>query len=178
MGLENLQYIEQGGLIPGDLLAEYSALGREISARSVPLFEGVPAIRLHGDFGAHNLLRSERGLVVADFDDFMVGPVAFDLCRLYIGLTTPWGDPERDERARDRATKSFVQGYRDWIELPDEHLRPLEALRGLRHLWNDAWKRARLHDAHFRRARRVMRERSFWLERLDYLRGQSAKLAR
>lgn len=176
MGLGNLRCLERGGMIPADLLPEYGTLVRAITACSEPLLAGLPTHRLHGDFGVHNLLWSERGIVVADFDDFMMGPAAFDLCRVYVGLTTAWGDPASNEAARDQATEVVVAGYRELLPLPDAEVRAIEALRALRMVWNDAWKQARLHDAHFCEVRSIIRERGFWLARLDFLRGQAAKL--
>ncbi len=120
--------------------------------------------------------KADRGVVVADFDDFMMGPAAFDLCRAYVGLATPWGDPASDEAARDRVTALVVEGYRERLALPDEHARPMEALRALRMVYNDAWKRGRLHDASFCEARSVIRERGFWAPRLEFLRGVLTKL--
>ena len=176
MGRENLALVEHGQLLPADLLGEYRALIHEIIERGAPLFEAVPVFRLHGDFGVHNLLRSPDGLVVADFDDFMIGPAAFDLTRLHMGLTTPWGDPSQDPEARRRTRSSFIAGYRERLPLADESLRPLETLWGLRMLWSDAWKCARLHDAHFRASRGFLRERRFWLQRLTALREVAATL--
>lgn len=176
VGLENLALLERGSMIPADLLAEYAAVARALIEASVPRFAGVPFIRVHGDFGVHNMLRGPAGLVIADFDDFTMGPAVFDLCRLHIRMVTPWGDPEHDEGARRRATRTFIEGYRELRPLPDEHLRPGPALRGLRTIWNDAWKQSRLHDAAFCRARAVIREREFWPPRIAFMRAQLQRL--
>ena len=176
MGFENLRYVERGGLVPGDLLAEYVALGERLTELGVEVLEGLPSHRVHGDFGVHNLLWTGNGFLVMDFDDFMIAPAAFDLCWLHVGIDTMRGNPSRHKAARDHATRMFVEGYRELLPLPGDALRHVEALRALRLLWNDAWKRSRLHDPHFRTKRKVVRERAFWNRRLDALRTQLAAL--
>lgn len=175
-GLDNLAYLERGALIPAELRPEYLAVARAIIAASLPRLEGVPFIRVHGDFGVHNLLRSASGWVIADFDDFTLGPAVFDLCRLHIRVTTPWGAPEHDEGARRRATQTFVAGYRELRPLPEQELAAGQALRAMRTIGNDAWKQSRLHDPHFCRVRAVIREHAFWHQRIAWMRAQLARI--
>lgn len=174
---ENLAFVESAGLVPPDLLLEYRSLAHELLDRSAPLCRGLPTLRLHGDLGVHNMLFSRGRLVVIDFDDLMMGPAAFDLCRLDVGVTATFGVPDQDAAARDRCRRLAIEGYREIAPLPGD--RPwscMEALRALRMLWNDAWKCARLHDRRFCETRRVIFGRPFWIERIGTLRAHVGRL--
>lgn len=168
-GRHNLRLLEAGTLLPANVRDDYCRLAHTLVERSLPLFEGVPLLRVHGDFGIHNMLRGAHGLVIADFDDFSMGPAIFDLCQLHRGLNTVWGDAHHDAQARARALDCFVEGYRKHGVLPEQQLKLVGVLRGLRLIWNDAWKQARMHDRHFCTTRKEIFARPFWVNRLAAL---------
>lgn len=168
-GAANLELLAQGPLIPAPFRAAYLRAGAALVEAVEPLLAARSKIRVHGDLGVHNLIPTTTGWVVADLDDFANGPPLYDLCQLHRGLLTPWGDPETDAEARARAFACFLAGYREHGELPEPPPGLADGLRGLRLLWNDAWKQARLHDPQFRRIRQVIFTTEFWRERLAKL---------
>ena len=169
-GGHNLRLLAGGRLIPTEVRDSYCRIAHTLIERSSTLFEGVPLLRVHGDFGIHNMLRGAEGVVIADFDDFSLGPAIFDLCQLHRGLNAVWGDAHHDAQARARALGCFVTGYREHRALPEQELKLVGVLRGLRLIWNDAWKQARMHDEHFCATRQEIFTRLFWVNRLAALR--------
>jgi len=167
MGSENLRYLAEGDMIPADLVSPYSEQARAVIDLAIPAFADVPLVRVHGDLGSWNLLWTDSGPVVMDFDDFAMAPAVQDLSTLHSGILTPWGNPREDPTLVDRLRPYFLEGYREVRELPEAHIRPLKHLRGLRTIWFDAWIQSRLHDPNFLEYIKDDLTRKAWMKRIQ-----------
>ncbi len=101
--------------------------------------DGVPLHRIHGDCHAGNLLRTDAGWLLLDFDDFVVGPAVQDVWMLF---------PGRDaEGARQRAVA--IEAYRELRPFDPRWLGLVEPLRALRFVFYAAWIARRWEDPAF-----------------------------
>ncbi|GBF52045.1 hypothetical protein LPTSP4_35830 [Leptospira ryugenii] len=99
----------------------------------------VPFQRIHGDFHKGNLLLSDSGFSVLDFDDFMEGPIVQDFWMLL-----PFGG-RREEYERE----VFFSGYKEYCEINPRWLELIEPLRGIRYVHYAAWIAKRWEDPSF-----------------------------
>ena len=141
------------GLLPAHREAAYLAamarLDRLLGAR----FAAVPArlLRLHGDCHAGNVLWTEAGPALVDFDDARMGPAVQDLWML-----------ATDEVAMEQ----LLEGYEQVRPFARAELALVPALRTLRQVHHAGWIAARWHDPAFPHAFPFAGEARWWDEHL------------
>jgi Ser/Thr protein kinase RdoA (MazF antagonist) len=168
-GTRPLAFIEQGGFVPDELRGAYFPTAHTVIAAVEERFAGagpVRAIRLHGDFHLGNVLWTDSGPHIVDFDDCMTGPAVQDLWMLLSG--------ETDER--ERQLIDVLDGYSEFMEFDPAELRLIEALRSLRLLHYSAWLAARFDDPAFPIAFPWFNTRRYWEEQILTLKQQLAAL--
>eukprot|EP01052_Picozoa_sp_SAG31_P033676 SAG31_NODE_3837_length_3834_cov_1.902276_3_plen_183_part_00 len=105
-------------------LAALSPAQQEIFAGDYGFQPSSPAVcgrrvTCHGDFGAHNVVRSELGqLTVIDFEQTMVGPALIDLAN---ALWNPVCNGCGDEAVKATRKRSFLLEYLSSAGLPCAH---------------------------------------------------------
>ena len=123
-------YIRNSGLIADDLLDAYIRITGEIIAAITPMFDGIEAIRIHGDCHAGNLVyRPGESFVLLDFDDMAVGPPVQDFWMLLPGTL---GDAFVE-------TDLLLEGYETFRPFDRTSLRLIEPLRAMRFIHYTAW---------------------------------------
>lgn len=121
--------------------------------------DGVPTLRLHGDFHLGNLVARDDVMHALDFDDARMGPAVQDLWMLL---------PGRDaDTLRHRGC--FLEGYRRFRDFDESTLRLIEPLRGLRLLHFCGWLAARWHDPIFPQTWPQFATDGFWQETVEAL---------
>ncbi|PJZ43823.1 serine/threonine protein kinase [Leptospira brenneri] len=141
-GLKSLNFILENHLIPNNSLAErYKAT----ALRSFEIFESlvkeykIPFQRIHGDCHKGNLLISQDGFSILDFDDFLTGPIVQDFWMLL-----PLG--EEDQKSD---LFQFLQGYTMFADFDENWLQLVEPLRIVRYVHYAAWIAKRWKDPSF-----------------------------
>ncbi|BDA80932.1 stress response kinase A (plasmid) [Leptospira kobayashii] len=99
----------------------------------------IPFHRIHGDCHKGNLIRSEEGFSILDFDDFLEGPVVQDFWMLL-----PFG-----ERRSESERELFFEGYREFSEFSLGWLDLIEPLRAIRYVYYASWIAKRWEDPSF-----------------------------
>jgi Ser/Thr protein kinase RdoA (MazF antagonist) len=117
--------------------------------------------RIHGDCHRGNLLKSDLGYHLIDFDDCMTGPVGQDFWMLLNGR---WPD---DDATRD--FDSLAEGYLELRALPDDVEEWFEPLRGYRVIMYSTWIAARWPDPSFQKLFPGFRDYNWWAEELRQL---------
>jgi Ser/Thr protein kinase RdoA (MazF antagonist) len=122
--------ILESGLVPGDLLKEFSQTVEEILREIQPLFDGIEMIRLHGDCHFANIIhRPQESFSLIDFDDMAIGPPVQDFWMLLPGLL--------DESFVE--ADLFLEGYETFRPFDRSTLRLIEPLRAMRYIHYMAW---------------------------------------
>ena len=133
-----------------------------------PLFEGVPMLRIHGDFHRGNVLdRGDDGLLLIDFDDMMLGPAVQDLWLLL---------PDHAWAAK-REIAEIVEGYEQFANFPYQTLNLIEPLRLMRIICYLAWSALQRDDHRFRRTNPDWGTKAFWIREIEDIRAQLDAIA-
>lgn len=123
-----------------------------------------PFLRIHGDFHKGNLLQideagKKREFLFVDFDDSVMGPAVQDFWMLLSG----------DNESESEELENLVTGYRELRDLPEEQLKLIPALRGLRILHYAGWIARRWEDPSFPRLFPRYQEYNYWAEETEAL---------
>ncbi len=125
-------------LLPGHLARRYSDLVDAAGQHIAALWSAVAPradLRLHGDCHPGNVLFTDAGATLVDFDDAVSGPAVQDLWMLMTG----------DERQRD----ALLDGYEQFREFDRAELALIPALALSRQIHYAGWLAARWDDPSF-----------------------------
>jgi Ser/Thr protein kinase RdoA (MazF antagonist) len=129
-----------------------------------PLFQGVPAQRIHGDCHRANVIdRPGQGLVLIDFDDMMSGPVVQDLWLVL---------PEHAENST-RELALLLEGYEPFHPFDRATISLIEPLRFMRMIYFLAWRARQRNDHWFRESFPDWGTEAFWIKETEDLREQA-----
>jgi Ser/Thr protein kinase RdoA (MazF antagonist) len=123
------------------------------------------AIRLHGDCHPGNILWRD-GPMFVDLDDARNGPAIQDLWMLLNG--------ERQDKMMQLDV--LLEGYNEFFELPNEQLKLIEPLRGLRMVHYMAWLAKRWQDPAFPVAFPWFNDPKYWENQVLGFKEQIAAL--
>jgi Ser/Thr protein kinase RdoA (MazF antagonist) len=155
--------------VPDYLRDNYAAVSDELLAGVRGSFDaagGVKSLRLHGDLHAGNVLWTDAGPHLVDFDDACTGPAIQDLWMFLSG----------DRAYMTACLADLLAGYCQFNDFNPRELHLVEALRSLRIIHHVAWIARRWSDPAFPRAFPAFAETRFWEEHLNTLREQIDRL--
>lgn len=162
-GRANLEFLLEKNLIPLEYERRYAETVTEICEVADRLFAGVPRQRIHGDSHLGNFLwHPDRGPLVLDFDDMVMGPPVQDFWLLF---------PGRDEETK-RQWEVFLEAYETLRLFDWETLRLVEALRALRFVHFSSWIGKRWQDPAFQSAFPHYGSHQYWQEQTQDLEEQ------
>ena len=168
-GDEPREFLLTGDWIPAELCEAWRAAADQALAGVRHAFDragSVRQLRLHGDCHVGNILWTDHGAHIVDFDDARTGPAIQDLWMLLSGSRA-----EMTAQLRD-----VLAGYEDFAEFDARELHLLEALRTLRLLHYSAWIARRWNDPAFPTAFPWFGTQKYWQDRILELREQIALL--
>ena len=168
-GIRSYQYLLTQGFIPKELELAYRSLAEDLIDRVKDCYRragDIRLIRLHGDCHPGNILWTDAGPHIVDFDDARNGPAIQDLWMFLSGdreyMTARLGD--------------LLAGYSEFREFDPQELHLVEALRTLRMMHYAAWLARRWTDPAFPLAFPWFNTARYWDEHLLSLREQAALL--
>jgi Ser/Thr protein kinase RdoA (MazF antagonist) len=162
-------YLLDSPLLPAEMAESYRSIAQMALERIRGLFElagEVTAIRLHGDCYPGNVLWTDDGPHLVDFDDSRMGPAIQDLWMLLSG--------DRAERGRQLA--DLLGGYEDFFDFDTREIQLIEALRTLRMMNYAAWLAWRWDDPAFPQAFPWFGKPHYWQQHILELREQVAAM--
>lgn len=168
-GVESFEYLLAASMIPGDLVAAYESLARDLINRVEACFERVKPVRqlrLHGDCHPGNILWTDDGPHIVDLDDARSGPAIQDL----------WMFMSGERAAQTEQLHHLLEGYTQFNDFDARELHLIEALRTLRLLHYYAWLGRRWDDPAFPRAFPWFNSQRCWEDHILHLREQVALL--
>lgn len=163
------RYLLDSGLIPEHLLEAYEGLSRDLLVQIEAIFDsGEPPrpLRLHGDCHPGNILWTDDGPHIVDFDDARMGPAIQDLWMFLSG-----DRPYMTARLAD-----LLEGYTQFRDFDPAELRLIEPLRTLRMIHYAAWLARRWDDPAFPLAFPWFNTLQYWEDHVLSLREQAALL--
>ena len=168
-GHESVAYVLENDFLPDYLRQPYESLTQQLLQQVESAFQtagNYAAIRLHGDCHLGNILWTDTGPHIVDFDDCRMGPAVQDLWMLLSG--------DREEMEPQLA--DILAGYTQFAGFDARELYLLEPLRTLRMLHYSAWLARRWEDPAFPRNFPWFNTQRYWEEQTLALREQAALL--
>lgn len=139
--VSDIMQLTDGGFVSPVYLNAFKDVTSRILDISIPLFDDIEMIRLHGDCHLKNFLhRPGEGMMVIDFDDMVTGPPVQDIWLLL---------PDHANRSK-REINLMLEGYEQFREFDDRSLRLIEPLRAMRIIYFLAWCSKQAGDYKFR----------------------------
>jgi Ser/Thr protein kinase RdoA (MazF antagonist) len=167
-GREPVAYLLDHRCIPSYLEPAYRSLTEQLLDTIDSTYAGVAPrrLRLHGDCHLGNLLWTQTGPHIVDFDDCRTGPGVQDLWMLLSGGR---------EEMQPQLT-AVLEGYTQFMDFDAAELALIEPLRTLRLLHYSAWLARRWDDPAFPRNFPWFNTTRYWEEQVLALREQEALL--
>ncbi len=159
-----VQELLADGLVHPKWRDDFAAVCAETLGLITPFFTDVPHQRIHGDCHRGNIIdRPNRGLVLIDFDDMMMGPPVQDL---WLILPGPLADSGRE-------LEIVLEGYAKFAAFEARTLALIEPLRFMRMIYFLAWRARQRNDFWFRRSYPDWGNEAFWITEIEDLRTQA-----
>ncbi len=168
-GVRAREQVIASGFLPDALREQYARVSEQVIGRvrqSFDAFGPLPALRIHGDCHAGNILWRPTGPLFVDLDDCMSGPRIQDLWMFLAG----------DAASQQSTWAALMEGYELFGELDFAELTLVESLRSLRILHHSAWIAHRWHDPAFPRAFPWFADARFWERHIADLLEQLAAM--
>ncbi len=157
------------GFIPAELVEAYASLTEQLLREAAQCYGragDVPLIRCHGDCHPSNVLWTDEGPHIVDFDDARMAPAVQDLWMFLSG----------DRAEMTAGLDAVLAGYTEFCEFDARQLHLIEALRTLRLIHYYGWLARRWDDPAFKRAFPWFNTQRCWEDHILSLREQAALL--
>lgn len=168
-GRDAATFLLENHFIPLEYQASYESLIRDLMPLIEYRFEmagDFREIRLHGDCHPGNVLWTDSGPHLLDFDDARMGPAIQDLWMFLPGV----------EHELKIYLDDFLEGYQEFYDFDYRQIHMIEALRTLRIINYSAWLARRWHDPAFPVSFPWFNTARYWEDNLLSLREQMALL--
>ncbi len=168
-GTQPRSYILDNNFIPKDLEQAYSSLTEQLLKEVAQCYErvgDVPLIRCHGDCHPSNILWTDDGPHIVDFDDARMAPAIQDLWMFLAG----------DRTEQTASLDAVLAGYTEFCDFDARQLHLIEALRTLRLIHYYGWLAKRWSDPAFKLAFPWFNTQRCWEDHILSLREQAALL--
>jgi Ser/Thr protein kinase RdoA (MazF antagonist) len=164
------RFLLEQGFIPEHLVAAYQSLTSDLMAQlriAMGRVGQIRILRLHGDCHPGNILWSETGPLIVDFDDARMGPAVQDLWMFLSG-----------ESSQMRVSlEHLLEGYSRFADFNTAEIQLIEPLRTLRLIHYAGWLASRWDDPAFPLAFPWFNTTRYWEEHILTLREQAALMA-
>jgi len=162
-------YILDNNFIPSDLVDAYSSLTEQLLNEAQQCYEragDISLIRCHGDCHPSNVLWTDDGPHIVDFDDARMAPAVQDLWMFLSG----------DRAEQTAGLDAVLSGYTEFCDFDARQLHLIEALRTLRLIHYYSWLAKRWSDPAFKLAFPWFNTQRCWEDHILSLREQAALL--
>jgi len=168
-GIQARNYVLESGFIPDDLEQAYSSLTQQLLDEVAQCYERAgetSLIRSHGDCHPSNVLWTDDGPHIVDFDDARMAPAVQDLWMFISG----------DRADQTASLDAILSGYTEFCDFDARQLHLIEALRTLRLIHYYSWLAKRWSDPAFKLAFPWFNTQRCWEDHILSLREQAALL--
>jgi len=163
------RFLLENDFIPAYLNEAYATLTTDLIQQIAACFERagkIRLLRLHGDCHPGNILWTDNGPQIVDFDDARMGPAVQDLWMFLSG----------DRAYMTARLADLLEGYTQFYDFNPAELHLVEALRSMRLIHYAAWIASRWEDPAFPLAFPWFNTVNYWEEHVLTLREQAALL--
>lgn len=168
-GQQPRDFIIKNQFVPDDLAQAYASLTEQLLVEVKQCYQRagqVPLIRCHGDCHPSNVLWTDDGPHIVDFDDARMAPAVQDLWMFLAG----------DRAEQTAGLDAVLAGYTEFCEFDARQLHLIEALRTLRLIHYYGWLAKRWDDPAFKLAFPWFNTQRCWEDHVLSLREQASML--
>lgn len=168
-GKEAREFILKHDFIPPDLLSAYQSLTEQLLIEVDQCYQRAgdfSLVRCHGDCHPSNVLWTDDGPHIVDFDDARMAPAVQDLWMFLAG----------DRADQTVYLDAVLSGYTEFCDFDARQLHLVEALRTLRLIHYYGWLAKRWDDPAFKQAFPWFNTQRCWEDHIQSLREQAALL--
>ncbi|MDX8410626.1 MAG: serine/threonine protein kinase [Mariprofundaceae bacterium] len=167
-GDDSYTFLLDHKFLPLELESVYEQLAEDMLDHIEAVFAQIEVrrIRLHGDCHPGNILWTDDGPHIVDFDDARMGPAVQDVWMFLTG----------EEAHMQTALSAFMDGYSRFHEFDSRQLALIEPLRTLRMMHYAAWLARRWDDPAFKAAFPWFNSQRYWEDHILSLKEQAARL--
>ena len=162
-------FILDHDFLPAELVTAYDSLTTQLLNEASMCYEragDIKLIRCHGDCHPSNVLWTDDGPHIVDFDDARMAPAAQDIWMFLSG----------DRADQTAYLDAVLSGYTEFCEFDARELHLIEALRTLRLIHYYGWLAKRWDDPAFKIAFPWFNSQRCWEDHILSLREQAALL--
>ena len=166
---EPVRFLLEHKFVPSYLLEAYQSLIDNLRIEITSAYEragDIKTLRLHCDCHPGNILVTDAGPHMVDFDDARNGPAIQDLWMFLSG----------DRQYQTARLADVLEGYSHFCDINPAELLLVEALRTMRMIHHSGWLAQRWSDPAFPRAFPWFNTGQYWEEHVLSLREQQAAL--
>lgn len=163
------QLVLDSNFVPQDLIAAYESLTEQLLLEAAQCYQragDVELIRCHGDCHPSNILWTDDGPHIVDFDDARMAPAVQDIWMFLAG----------DRPDQTAALDAVLTGYTEFCDFDARQLHIIEALRTLRLIHYYGWLAKRWEDPAFKLAFPWFNTQRCWEDHIQALREQASLL--
>lgn len=168
-GYQPRDYILGHNFIPAELIEAYRSLTDQLLSEAELCYQRageIALIRCHGDCHPSNVLWTDDGPHIVDFDDARMAPAVQDIWMFLSG----------DRADMTAGLDAVLAGYTEFCEFDARQLHLIEALRTLRLIHYYGWLAKRWDDPAFKLAFPWFNTQQCWEDHILSLREQAALL--
>ncbi|MCF7821022.1 MAG: serine/threonine protein kinase [Mariprofundaceae bacterium] len=167
-GDDSYNFLLESGFIPPELESAYETLAEDLLDHIDHTFTLVKTvnIRLHGDCHPGNIMWTDSGPHIVDFDDARMGPAVQDIWMFLTG----------SRNHKESALAEFLEGYTPFFDFDLRQLALIEGLRTLRMMHYAAWIGRRWDDPAFKYAFPWFNSQNYWEDHILSLKEQASAL--
>ncbi len=168
-GHDAKNFVLANDFIPAELIQAYDSLTSQLLLEAEQCYQRAGDINLiacHGDAHPSNILWTENGPHIVDFDDARRAPAVQDLWMFLSG----------DRADQTAGLDAVLSGYTEFSDFDARELHLIEALRTLRLVHYYGWLAKRWDDPAFKRAFPWFNTQRCWEDHILSLREQAALL--
>lgn len=166
-GYQPRDYVLANDFIPPELIEAYQSLTDQLLISAEQSYQRAGDIALipcHGDGHPSNILWTDHGPHIVDFDDARTAPAVQDLWMFLSG----------DRPDQTAGIDAVLSGYTEFCDFDARELHIIEALRTLRLIHYYGWLAKRWEDPAFKRAFPWFNTQRCWEDHILSLREQAA----
>ena len=161
------KFLLENDFIPSHLLEAWTTLVEVLTRQIETCYDRageIDMIRLHADMHHGNVLWTDRGPHIVDFDDARMGPAVQDLWMFLSG----------DRQYQTARLADLLDGYTQFFDFNPAELHLVEALRTMRMIYHPGWLASRWQDPAFPISFPWFNTLQYWEQQVLDLREQSA----
>ena len=152
---EPAAYLIKNGVLPDHQKDNWDAVIDSVVVNAENCYQNagtITSIRLHADLHHGNILWTDNGPHIVDFDDARSGPAIQDLWMLLSG----------DRNYMSARLSDLLEGYTQFFDFNPAELHLVEALRSMRMVHHAAWLSSRWQDPAFPLAFPWFNSEKYW----------------